>query len=57
MGTFFLFYDLGFGIGAIILAKVSTATGLPNMYFIISILALGILGLFIILKKKTLLTK
>lgn len=47
MGTFFLFYDLGFGIGAIVLAKISNYTGYSNMYFLISGLALIILGLFL----------
>lgn len=52
MGTFFLFYDLGFGIGAIILAKISNFTGYSNMYFIISAIAVLLLCLFIPLKKK-----
>lgn len=52
MGTFFLFYDLGFGIGAIVLAKVSNLSGYSNMYFIVSALILVILASFILLKSR-----
>jgi MFS family permease len=57
MGTFFLFYDLGFGVGALLLGKISSMSGYSNMYFIISIIVLFILILFTTFKKNKLITK
>jgi MFS family permease len=57
MGTFFLFYDFGFGVGAILLGKISSLSGYSNMYFIISIIVLFILILFTTFKKNKLITK
>lgn len=51
MGTFFLFYDCGFGLGAIILAKVSVVSGYSNMYFIISLIILMMILIYGIFKK------
>lgn len=50
MGTFYLFYDLGFGIGAIILAKVATHMGYTKMYFLISVLILVMALLYFLMR-------
>lgn len=54
MGTFFLFYDCGFGLGAIILAKVSVFSGYSNMYFIISMIILMMMVIYAVFKKMNL---
>jgi MFS family permease len=57
IGTFFLFYDLGFGLGAILLAKIANLSSYSTMYFIISSIVLLILILFSTFKKNNLITK
>ena len=54
MGTFFLFYDCGFGLGAIVLAKVSIYSGYSNMYFIISSIILIMMVIYGVFKKMNL---
>lgn len=45
-GTFFLFYDFGFGLGAFVLAIIANALGYATMYRVVSILVIITLGLF-----------
>ena len=46
VATFFLFYDLGFGIGAIILNKIANVFDYDGMYFSISLFILFIIAMY-----------
>lgn len=51
MGTFFMFYDLGFAAGAFVLAKIVSIGGYSTMYLAISLLTLIVVLYFFLIKR------
>lgn len=54
MGTFYLFYDFGLGVGVLVFGMVAAAFGYAAMYQIIGVIVVLTYVLYTVLKKKSL---
>lgn len=51
IGTFYLFYDIGFGLGAFVLASIAAAFGYSMMYYIVSLIVLATAGAYYLVRQ------